>query len=265
MDEYQKTNLELWNTWTEIHEKSGYDIEGFRSGKSSLHAIELAELGDVRGKSLLHLQCHFGLDTLSWARMGAIVTSVDFSDKAIALARRLSRELDIPARFVQADIYDLTAVLTGEFDVVFTSYGVLCWLSDLQRWAEIVALYLKPGGIFYIVESHPFSHIFDDATGTTALKIVGPYFASPEAQRWDGEGSYAGPGPYRVWYEWRHTLGEIITALASAGLKIEYVHEYPYVAWQALPMMVEGEDHYWRLPGQENAIPFMFSIKATKG
>jgi SAM-dependent methyltransferase len=265
MDDYKEANRELWNTWTEIHEKSGfYDIAGFKCGKSSLHAIELEELGDVRGKSLLHLQCHFGMDTLSWARLGATITGVDFSDNAIALARRLSQETSVPATFVQSDIFDLPAVLTGEFDIVYTSYGVLGWLSDLQWWAQIIAHFLKPGGTFYIAEYHPFSYIFDDAKGATELKITHPYFTDSKPERWEGEGSYGGPGPHRVWYEWGHTLADILTVLASTGMRIEFVHEFPYCNYQSFPFMVRGDDGYWRVPGKENAIPFMFSLKATK-
>ncbi len=143
MDEYLKKNKELWNELTAIHAGSEfYDVDGFKRGKCSLSSIELEELGDVSGKSLLHLQCHFGLDTLSWARLGARVTGVDFSDKAIDLARSLSRDLKIEADFVQSDIYDLPDNLDGEFDIVFTSGGVLPWLPDLKRWAEIITHFL---------------------------------------------------------------------------------------------------------------------------
>ena len=159
--EHARANRELWNAWTEIHEGSTfYDVEGFLAGRQTLLPIELEELGpDVReGTTLLHLQCHFGLDTLSWARRGARVTGVDFSDKAIALADRLAREvgLDEACRFVQSDLYDLPAHLDERFDVVFTSWGVLMWLPDLTAWGRLIARYLRPGGIFYIVDFHPF-------------------------------------------------------------------------------------------------------------
>ncbi|MCZ7544594.1 MAG: class I SAM-dependent methyltransferase [Anaerolineae bacterium] len=161
MDErdYMESNRALWDEWTGIHAKSAfYDLEGFKAGRLSLDRVAREGLGDVTGKRLLHLQCHFGMDTLSWARLGAEVTGVDFSEKAIALARALSAELSIPARFVCANIYDLPAALDGAFDIVFTSGGVLYWLPDLVRWAEIVAHYLRPGGTFFLADSHPLRH-----------------------------------------------------------------------------------------------------------
>src|SRR5438874_1743175 len=147
MDEYRKSNLQLWNEWTSIHEKSEfYHLEAFKAGKSSLSDLEIKELGDVAGKSLLHLQCHFGKDTLSWARLGANVTGADFSDRAIALARSLSSELNISATFVRSDIYDLRRALSGEFDIVYTGGGALNWLPDMGRWAQVAAHFLRPGG-----------------------------------------------------------------------------------------------------------------------
>ncbi|MFW9973572.1 MAG: class I SAM-dependent methyltransferase, partial [Candidatus Odinarchaeota archaeon] len=132
-----ETNLKRWNELVELNAKSRlYDLEGFKSGNSSLLRIELEELGNVMGKSLLHLQCHFGMDTLSWARLGAYVTGVDFSDKAINLARDLSKELNIPARFIQANLYDIPNILHEQFDIVFTSYGTICWLPNLAKWAQ---------------------------------------------------------------------------------------------------------------------------------
>ena len=173
MDNYMKNNRAHWNEITPIHAQSDfYDLEGFKKGRSSmLYPIEIDEMGDVGGKSLLHLQCHFGMDTLSWARLGAKVTGVDFSDKAIELACSLSKELNIEANFVLSNIYDLPENLKGEFDIVYTSGGVLCWLHNLKRWAEIIAHFLKPGGFFYILEGHPFSCVFDDSSDATELKV----------------------------------------------------------------------------------------------
>src|SRR3954464_11903705 len=154
-DEYIQSNRKLWNDWTGIHAQSEfYDVESFKEGKFRLHPIEKEELGDVRGKTLLHLQCHFGLDTLSWANLGAIVTGADFSDKAIDLARELSRETGLPATFICSNIYDLPAALEGQFDIVFTSHGVLGWLPDMPNWGKVVAHFLKPGGTFYVAEVH---------------------------------------------------------------------------------------------------------------
>ncbi|MHA2122091.1 MAG: class I SAM-dependent methyltransferase [Promethearchaeota archaeon] len=144
-DKHMDVNLKRWNELVDINAKSKlYDLEGFKSGKTSLHSLELQELGEVKGKTLLHLQCHFGMDTLSWARLGAQVTGVDFSENAISLARELSSELDIPARFIQSNLYNIPVAIKEKFDIVYTSYGVLCWLPDLLKWAQVISSCLKP-------------------------------------------------------------------------------------------------------------------------
>lgn len=267
-DLQNRANLNLWNEWAAIHEKSTYyDMEGFRAGKLSLHPLEIEEVGEVAGKSLLHLQCHFGMDTLSWARLGAIVTGVDFSDKGIEIARRLGDELKIPATFVRSDIYRSPEVLTGQFDIVFTSYGVLAWLPDIRRWAQIVAHYLKPGGTFFIVEFHPFAHLFDDGAGTPDLEMRNPYFGRSGPLEFDDSSSYADPEApvnQRAHYEWHHRLGEIMTALLDAGLRIEFLHEFPYSVYSQLPFMQQGEDGYYRLSNHDGMIPLMFSIRARR-
>ena len=266
MDEYKQSNRTLWNNWAAIHEQSKfYDVEGFKAGRSSLKAIEREELGDVSGKSLLHLQCHFGMDTLSWARLGAQVTGVDFSDQAIDLAQGLSQDLGIPAQFVCSDIYALPDVLSGHFDIVFTSYGVLYWLPDLRRWGEIIAHFLKPGGTFYIVEYHPFANVFENS-GVADLQVTYPYFAGPEPLRFDTHGSYAEPTAnyHFVEYGWDHPLSEIVNSLLAAGLRLDYLHEFPFTFEQRFPFMEQGADGRWRLSKHDNAIPLLFSLKATR-
>ncbi len=269
MDAYLESNLAHWNELTPIHAKSAfYDVEGFKAGKSSLTSIELEELGEVSGKSLLHLQCHFGLDTISWARLGAQVTGVDFSDKAIALARSLSEELGKEAEFVLSNVYDLPGVLDQRFDIVFTSYGVLGWLPDLRRWAQVISHFLRPGGTFYIAELHPFATVFYSEADATDLRVHYPYFHTPKPMRFepDGSGSYADrSAPVHTGsFEWHHSMGEILTSLISAGLNIQFLHEFPYCIEPLLPLMEQGEDGWWRLKEQRESLPLMFSIKATK-
>jgi len=267
VDRYRDANRELWNLWTGLHETSPqYDLRGFKEGKCALKPIELVELGDVRGRSLLHLQCHFGLDTLSWARRGAAVTGVDFSDASVRLARSIAEETAIRAEFLCCDLYDLPRCLDRSFDIVFTSYGVLAWLPDLDGWARVVERFLNPGGIFYIVEIHPFSYVFDNGPGATDLRVTVPYFRSGDPLRFEEQGSYAAPdAPVRsISYEWPYPLGNVLTALIGAGLRIEYVREYPYTVYPALPFLRRGDDGLWRFPDGMIPIPLLFSLKARK-
>lgn len=267
MDKYSKANLEHWNEVTPIHEKSKfYDVEGFKKGRCTLMPLERQELGEVSGKTLLHLQCHFGLDTMSWARLGAKVTGVDFSDDAIQLAKSLSKEVGIQARFLCCNIYDLPEVLKGKFDVVYTSYGVLCWLPDLGEWGRIIGHFLKPRGTFYIIEGHPINNVFENERDTTHLKVRYSYFHSLEPTRWEPEGTYADKDAKVTSpsYEWTHPLSDVINALISAGLKIDFLHEFPFSCEDHYPFMEKGKDGWWRLKGGKETIPLMFSLKATK-
>lgn len=266
---YREVNRAAWNEWAGIHVGSKfYDVEGFKAGRTSLNSFEMVEVGEVSGKSLLHLQCHFGMDTLSWARLGARVTGVDFSDRAIETAQSLAKELDLEAEFVCSDIYELPEVLSGQFDIVYTSSGVLAWLPDLRRWGQVIAHFLRPGGFFYIAEFHPFAQVFDDSKQATDLKLGYPYFHADEPTLFKVEGTYAeaeARGVQEWVYEWTHTLGEIVTALAGAGLRIEFLHEFPFSGYAMLPpFMEQGSDGLFRLKERESALPLMFSIRATK-
>ena len=270
-EKYFEANLKRWDEVVDIHAKSKfYDLEGFKSGKISLLPIEVEELGDVSGKSLLHLQCHFGLDTISWARLGAKVTGIDFSEKAIIKARELSKELNIPANFIQTNIYDIPKNISEQYDIVFTSYGVLCWLPNLEKWAEIIDLCLKPGGIFYIIESHPFTDMIDyEIKDNLILKY--PYtLKNGEPLKYEEDGTYTdveGEGAIlenKTGYEWAHSFSYIINSLLSAGLLIEYVHEFPYGFFAKHPDMKKDNDGFWRFKTLKQEIPMMFSIKAKK-
>jgi SAM-dependent methyltransferase len=267
MDEHLSANQALWNAWTPFHVASKfYDVEGFKAGRETLDAIELAGPGDVRGKSLLHLQCHFGMDTLSWARRGATVTGADFSAEAIKAARALASEMGIAATFVHSNLYDLSQHLEGQFDVVFTSHGVLGWLPDLAGWARVIAHFLKPGGRFSIVEVHPFVLMFDDRREDTELRLLYPYFHQPKPLQVEEKGSYAVPeAPVQgVACYWFHSLADIIGALLRAGLHLESFAEYPFMAWAFFPWMERRAEGGWQLPPGKEGIPLMFSLTATK-
>lgn len=270
MDNYMSTNKDWWNEAAQVHyQGEGYQVKEFREGLNKLQPLERAEVGDVTGKKLLHLQCHFGLDTLSWARLGARVAGIDFSDQAIAIAQSLSQELQIDATFLCTDIYQLPSVLNAanEFDIVYASYGAICWLPDLQPWGKLIAHYLKPGGFFYIAEGHPFMWTF--AERSPNFKIAYPYFSKEVIRDETSLGTYAERDAkleHTVTYSWNHTLSEIFEALLSAGLVIDFFHEHPFCAWECLPDMEEGEDHYLRFKDvrKREMIPLMYSLKATK-
>jgi SAM-dependent methyltransferase len=215
----------------------------------------------VAGKRLLHLQCHFGLDTLSWARLGALVTGVDLSDVSIDLARALACETGIQAHFVCADVQRLGGRFDGEFDVVVTSYGVLCWLRHLEAWAAGIAAALRPGGRFVIVEYHPILDVFYQG----AMSGAGSYFGSAEGKVFETTGTYAdksAPISYTV-HSWQHSVADVMNALLGAGLVIEQFHEYPFSSYRLFPELDTLRDGVW-VPSYGVKWPYMFGISATR-
>lgn len=265
-EKFFEANRDLWDKFAKINYASEtYKVQEFLGGKTSLNSIELEELGDVRGKTLLHLQCHFGLDTLSWAREGAQVTGIDFSGEAIQLARNLGEITDIDATFIQSNIYDLPDVLDEKFDIVFTSYGVQCWLPDLTRWAEIAAHFVKPGGTFYIAEGHPVLWMFDN-DAQDDFKLIRGYFHTPAPYEFQVDGSYAGGSKFepQTDYEWAHSMGDVVTAIIKSGLKMEYLHEFTKSPFQEFPFWKRSDEGYWVYDNPEIQLPLVYSIKATK-
>jgi SAM-dependent methyltransferase len=251
-------NRTAWNEMTDVHFKHpDYRVKEFLDGRSTLKTIELDELGDVNGKKLLHLMCQFGLDTLSWARRGAIVTGVDISDKSIERANKLKEKTGLPAKFVRSDVLDLVGKIDDKFDVVFQSYGIHCWISDINQWAQVIAHYLRPGGIFYIIDDHPIIHIYRVENGS--------YFDTSAERHSDAPDYYD-----RSYFiknelvEWQHTLSSIINALIKAGLMIELVNEFDKSYYPVHEDWLE-KDGYWYPPGGPPPYPLMFSIRARKG
>jgi SAM-dependent methyltransferase len=262
--EYFAVNQRGWDELTLIHLRGSrywYPIDEFKRGRCVLRPLERHEVGDVAGKSLLHLQCHFGMDTLSWARLGAKVTGVDFSAESIKAARSLSKEIGVPADFVCCNVYDLREHLTGQFDIVFSTYGVLCHLPDLREWAEVIAHYLLGGGFFYIADGHPANCcIKRDESGVARLE--GDYFATGHAVLEDAGPDYANPEcmeSIRA-YSWAHTTADMINSLIDAGLRIDFFREWPGYNMELCP------DGTWREAKDRPAqYPMVFSLKATKG
>ncbi|MBA3825355.1 MAG: class I SAM-dependent methyltransferase [Ktedonobacterales bacterium] len=267
MDPYIKGNQELWNEWADINYHSDfYDVAGFVAHPINFPegGIIRAGVGDVAGKSLLHLQCHFGKDTLRFALLGAHVTGIDFSEQAIGYARELANRMQLPATFIQTALYDLPQHLTEQFDVVFTSQGVLGWLPDLQRWGQIVAQFLKPGGTFFILEGHPTMLMFDEESAELRLKYS--YFHSDDPIVIEPHsGNYADPTAtvtHRE-YSWQHSMADIVNALLTHGLQIEYLREYPFMGWQGFPALVQ-QDGEWSMPADQPQLPLSFAIRAHK-
>lgn len=264
-------NKASWNKRTAVHKDSSfYDLESFKKGKSSLNEIELKALGDVKGKSLLHLQCHFGMDTLSWARKGAKVTGVDLSDEAIRLAKEINNELKLDAAFICSNIYELKVVETatfsgekskGEFDIIFTSYGTIGWLPDLDSWANIIYFFLKPGGVFYMVDFHPVLWMMDE----DFQKIKYDYFNTAVIAE-ENTGTYTDRNaPIKsIEYTWNHSFTEIFSALLKNEMAIIEFCEFPYSPYNCFNNLEQGKDKMWRIKNMDEKMPVIYSIKAVK-
>jgi 2-polyprenyl-3-methyl-5-hydroxy-6-metoxy-1,4-benzoquinol methylase len=255
-------NKETWNTKTEIHYESNfYDKQAFAKAKNSLKSYEIDALKDVKGKSLLHLQCHFGQDSLSWANKGAQVTAVDISDKAIELAKSLSLALEIPAHFVCCNVLETSKHTKQLFDIVFTSYGVIGWLPDLKPWAQMIAERLKPGGIFYIVEFHPILWMYDYREEKPSLKY---HYAQNEAIYEEYPGTYADANSKMISkeYGWNHSLSEVIQSLVDAGLTLELFAEHDGSPYDVFPDMEKRADDLFYI--KDGRSPSIFEIKVRK-
>jgi SAM-dependent methyltransferase len=261
-------NRAWWNGVVEIHVHAPmYLTEAFRAGGDTLHPIESGEIGDVRGKSLVHLQCHFGLDTLSLARRGATVTGLDFSAKALAEARALAQDTGIAARFVESNVYDAAAALGDTYDIAYVTWGAINWLPDLHRWARVVASVLKPGGFLYLLEGHPAALMLSQQSKDAPLTPTAPYFAHEAPQVVEEDGTYADRDAklaHTVTHEWAHPISEILDALIAAGLTIEMFHEHDRLAWQLWPCLEYDGNRMYRLPEGKMRLPLSFSIKARK-
>ncbi|WP_347924590.1 class I SAM-dependent methyltransferase [Pontimicrobium sp. SW4] len=259
---YFEVNKDTWNEKVKVHAKSAmYDIEAFKKGNSSLMPYELNALGDVKNKSMLHLQCHFGQDTLSWSRLGAKCVGVDLSDEGIKLAKQLNGELNLDAEFICCNVLETYIYVKETFDIVFTSYGVIGWLPDLKPWGKMIAERLKPGGVFYMVEFHPIVWMFDYANGKQEMKYG---YMQDEVIYEEYEGTYANQDSKMISkeYGWNHGLSEVINVLTEAGLHIDHLNEYNESPYNVLPDLVKTESGMYTTKDQ--LYPLIFELKARK-
>ena len=251
-DDLFEMNRLGWDRRTPVHiESDFYDVPGFLQGACSLREIELAEMPEVAGKTLLHLQCHFGLDTMSWARRGAICTGVDFSPVAIEQARQLAMEAGVSASFLCRDLYSLEVSSAGGFDIVFTSYGTIGWLPDLDRWAQVVARHLAVDGQFYMADFHPVHDLLaGDAYFEQSMPVI------------DEVGSYTDNGPAAMarLATWSHPLSSVLNALLAAGIRIERVNEFPFSPYNCFAGLVEREPGRFSLEHKGHRVPLVYSI-----
>jgi SAM-dependent methyltransferase len=262
-----KLNRAWWDERAASHASSKfYDLRSFRRGRDDLRPFEAEELGiDPDGLDLVHLQCHLGTDTLSWAGRGARVVGLDFSEPAIETARALAVDvgLDDRAEFVVADVYDAVDAVGGRtFDVVYTGIGALSWLPDIERWARTAAALVKLGGVLYVVEIHPFLWPFAD---TPDPELDYPYFGVVESN--DAFGSYTDrslPTEHNHVMEHNWGIGPVITAVVAAGLTVELVGEHEMGVEQKWPFMVRGRDRFWRMPEDRPSIPQLWSLRARR-
>ncbi|TPN81784.1 class I SAM-dependent methyltransferase [Aquimarina algicola] len=263
--EFQKyfdTNKETWNEKVAIHASSDfYDLDRFKKGKTSLKKYELEALGDVSGKSLLHLQCHFGQDTLSWSRMGAKCTGVDLSENGITLAKKLNEDLELDANFVCCNVLETSNFVEEKFDIVYTSYGVIGWLPDLKPWAKMIAERLQNGGVFYMVEFHPIVWMFDYLQHPPVLKYG---YQQKEVIYEEYQGTYADTNANMISKEfgWNHGLGEVVSSLSEAGLTIEYLKEHDASPYEIFPEMISLDTDQGMYVSKDRLYPLLFSIKA---
>ena len=270
MDTYFEANRRNWNDRVAIHYQDNgevYDVEQFLSGRSTLNQLEIDGIGDVSGKTLLHLMCHFGLDTLSWARKGAKVTGVDMADQAIETARKLAAQAGLNATFVCSNVYDLPDHLTEQFDIVFASYGVLAWLPDMSAFLAIATQFLKPGGLFFLADIHPLTDILEGDVGSGKLFVQERYFHSQEPEKVDEQHSYTNTDraiEHSTSYQWYHSLGDVINACIEHGIAIRSLTEYPYTVYNRYPGMMEKRGDRWVFTDASIDVPLLFAISGVK-
>lgn len=262
MENYLDINRKSWNAKVEPHLKSDfYFVDEFLKGRTSLNSIELELLGDIEGKTILHLQCHFGQDSISLSRMGAKVIGIDLSDKAIEAAKDLAKECGTDTEFICSDVYELPNILSQKFDIVFTSYGTIGWLPDLEKWASVINHFLKPDGKFIMAEFHPVVWMFDDDFKDVAYN----YFnEKPITETYEGTYADFSAELVQEYVMWNHSLSEVMQNLIDKELVIEQFHEFDWSPYPCFKHIEEFEKGKWRIKRFGNKMPMVYSIAAQK-
>jgi len=260
-NQYLEINKKLWNNRVNHHVASDfYKMDDFLNGNTSLNSIELDLLGNIKGKSVLHLQCHFGQDSISLSKMGAQVTAIDFSEKAIETANNLNIKMNTDVVFINCDLYSLPKILNLKFDIVFTSYGTIGWLPNIDKWANVVAHFLKPLGKFVFVEFHPVIWMYDD----NLEKVTYKYFRDkPIIEETIGTYANVNAPIADKSITWNYSLSEVINALINNGLTINHFNEFDYSPYNCFSNCIEFEPRKYRIKHFEDKIPMVYSILAT--
>ena len=273
MSDYRAVNLASWDERAPAHAASAdYGVQRFVDDPEFLSDVvrfDVPRLGDVRGLRGVHLQCHIGTDTVSLARLGANMTGLDFSPAALVEGRRVAELAGVDVDFVESELYRALEVLpSGEFDLVFTGVGALCWLPDIRAWAQVVAALLRPGGRLFVREGHPVLWALDDERGDGTIELRYPYFEHDEALVFEEPGTYVETDvefTHNVTHSWNHGLGEIVTALLDAGMELTGLVEHDSVPWDALPGLMErlpgGE---YRLADRPERLPHSYTLQAVR-
>jgi len=262
MENYLEINKNSWNAKVDPHLKSDfYFVDEFLKGKSSLNSIELKLLGDIKGKSILHLQCHFGQDSISLSRMGAHVTGIDLSDKAIETGKELALKCGTDTIFLCSDVYSLPDILDQKFDMVYTSYGVVGWLPDLDKWAGVISHFLKPGGKIIMAEFHPAVWMFDDEFTTIAYN----YFnEKPIIETYEGTYADKSADIVQEYVMWNHSLAEVLQSLIKYNIELEIFQEFDWSPYPCFNHVEEFEKGKWRISKFDNKLPLVYALKGQK-
>ena len=274
LDEQRRANLANWEDRVPIHiGPNGYELAQFDDPAhlSRVVRFDVPRLGDLTGLEVVHLQCHIGTDTISLDRLGAkSLVGYDFSPAAVAAARALADRATSSARFVLGELYDAVDVLGAEqFDLVFTGIGALCWLPDIEAWAEVVARLLRPGGRLHLREGHPMLLGVDDERDDDLIALEWPTFGGTGATRFDEATSYEGDGTplaHPTTFQWNWGIGEVVSAVLRSGLRLDLLREHTTVPWNALDGVMHevpplGE---WELIDRPERLACTYTLQATK-